>query len=185
MLANATKSSERLADEYHQKLSDASAGSTVDLHAWLSSAISSGLGIHDTSDAEIQELLDHPPFAAWIFADIISRRSQTGWSTHGHSALDVNIYASDPQAAAALVGNHENTEVGKFLRDYLNVDVDEITKELRQKGAGFDTVDAMGEKVSWMGKLPESGQRLDGQDHLDHYQVSCQNCSFERGFGGG
>jgi alkaline phosphatase len=82
----------------------------------------------------------------------------------------VNIYASNKKAAAALAGNHENTEVGKFLREYLNVDVDAITRELKQKGTSWDTVDAQGQKVSWMGKIPEQGQRLDGQDHLDHYQ---------------
>ena len=97
---------------------------------------------------------------------MVSRRSQTGWSTHGHSAADVNIYASDPRAAAALVGNHENTEVGRFLSDYLGVDVDAVTHELRDKGAGLMVEGALGERVSWLGKRPEEGDRLDGQTHL-------------------
>jgi alkaline phosphatase len=101
---------------------------------------------------------------------MISRRAQTGWSTHGHSGADVNIYTSDPEAAAPLAGNHENTEVGDFLRNYLDVDVEAITKELREKGTQFDTTDAAGNKVSWMGAQPAIGQRLDGQDHMDHYQ---------------
>jgi alkaline phosphatase len=69
-----------------------------------------------------------------------------------------------------LTGNHENTEVGKFLRDYLEVDVDAITRELIDNSAQWDTYSASGEKVSWMGAKPAAGQRLDGQDHLDHYQ---------------
>lgn len=96
---------------------------------------------------------------------MVSRRSQTGWTTHGHSAADVNIYTSDPGAAGALVGNHENTEVGKFLREYLAVDVDAVTKELKDKG-----IKLMGEgEGGWMGPLPEDGQRLDGQEHLESY----------------
>ena len=97
-------------------------------------------------------------------------------------AADVNIYTSNHKAAAALRGNHENTEVGKFLRDYLDVDVEAITEELKAKGTSFDTLDAEGNKVSWLGKMPEDGERLDGQDHLDHYQGDfkkhkrCQIC---------
>jgi alkaline phosphatase len=90
-----------------------------------------GLGIYDAEHEEIQAVVDHPTEADYIFADMISRRAQIGWSTHGHSAVDVNIYGS--AGAEALRGNHENTEIGKFLRDYLDVDVDAITKELREK----------------------------------------------------
>lgn len=100
---------------------------------------------------------------------MISRRSQTGWSTHGHSAADVNIYSSDPEAAKALVGNHENTEVGAFLRNYLDVDVEAVTRELRQKGAGLKVTNVDGTETSWMGAVPEKGQRLDGQTHLATY----------------
>lgn len=82
----------------------------------------------------------------------------------------MNIYTSNRKAAAALAGNHENTEIGEFLRNYLEVDVDAITNELKQKGTQFDTVNAMGETVSWMGRVADHGERLDGQDHLDHYQ---------------
>jgi len=85
-------------------------------------------------------------------------------------AADVNIYTSSTKDAAALIGNHENTEVGEFLRNYLDVDVEAITNELKQKGTRFDTVNAQGKKVSWMGRIANEGERLDGQDHLDHYQ---------------
>ena len=98
---------------------------------------------------------------------MISRRSQTGWSTHGHSAVDVNIYASDPEAASKLRGNHENTEVGAFLRWYLDLDdeVEKVTRELRD---GVSVLDDGG--ASWLGDVPREGERLDGQDHLDHYR---------------
>jgi alkaline phosphatase len=78
----------------------------------------------------------------------------------------VNIYASSPKDVKALQGNHENTEVGVFLREYLDVDVHAITDELREKGTKMD-VASNGE--SWLGRKPNAGERLDGQDHLDHY----------------
>ncbi|OCL12810.1 alkaline phosphatase-like protein [Glonium stellatum] len=164
-LANASKSSERLAVEYHQYLS----GNPSDTTSYVQNAVAEGLGIHDASDAEISALVETPDLAAILFADMISRRSQTGWSTHGHSAADVNIYTSSRSAAAPLIGNHENTEVGEFLRNYLDVDVEAITKELKEKGVLFDTLGADGKSVSWMGRLPEVGERLDGQDHMGHY----------------
>lgn len=100
---------------------------------------------------------------------MVSRRSQTGWSSHGHSAADVNIYSSDPKKTAALAGNHENTEVGDFLRNYLEVDVEAVTKELKEKGKNLKVLDVNGTEVSWMGRLPMEGERLDGQTHLSDY----------------
>lgn len=64
---------------------------------------------------------------------MISQRARVGWSTHGHSAVDVNIYSSGGPAAEDIHGNVENTDIGKFLRKYLNVDVDSITQELKEK----------------------------------------------------
>lgn len=166
-LSNASHSAEHLDYEYKKYL--ASSPSSSDKESFVRDTISSGLGIKDFSDDEVSKLLKEPDTALYQYADMISRRSQTGWSTHGHSAADVNIYSSDPKAAIALVGNHENTEVGDFLRDYLGVDVESVTKELREKGTGLTVTDAEGKQVSWMGEVPEEGQRLDGQNHLASY----------------
>lgn len=43
-------------------------------------------------------------------AKAISRRAKIGWSTGGHSAVDVNVYATG-QGSQAFVGNHENSKV--------------------------------------------------------------------------
>ncbi|KAH9862386.1 hypothetical protein J1614_011041 [Plenodomus biglobosus] len=166
-LANASHSAERLAFEFAKYLQ--STPSDAQLRDFVRESIASGLGIQDYTDEEVKALLADPPTALYQYADMISRRSQTGWSTHGHSAADVNIYSSDPEAAKALVGNHENTEVGKFLHEYLEVDVDAVTKELREKGVGLMVTNAAGEQVSWMGEVPADGQRLDGQTHMASY----------------
>ena len=94
--------------------------------------------------------------ASYIFADIISRRAQVGWSTHGHSAVDVNIYASSAKVARKLVGNHENTEVGEFIRAYLDVDLEAVTEELKAAG-----------KAVGMGREVVDVDKIKG---VDHYQ---------------
>ncbi|KAI9847734.1 MAG: hypothetical protein M1837_001982 [Sclerophora amabilis] len=129
-----------------------------------------GLGVSDATDEEVQSLIDNPRLRPWTFPDIISRRAQVGWSTHGHSAVDVNIYASGSHGSnstLSLSGNHENTEVGEFIRDYLELDLQGVTDELVEKGTHFDTLDAAGSKIpgSWMGRLPEPEERLDAFDH--------------------
>lgn len=166
-LANASHSAERLDLEYNKYLTN---DPSDDAKAtFIRDSISSGLGLKDYTDDEVANLVKDPSTALYQFADMMSRRSQTGWSTHGHSAADVNIYSSDPKAALPLVGNHENTEVGDFLREYLGVDVESVTKELREKGKELKVLDANGTEVSWMGKIPEEGERLDGQNHLASY----------------
>jgi alkaline phosphatase len=57
-----------------------------------------------------------------LLRDIISRRSLIGWTTDGHTAIDVNLYAFGP-GAERFVGNHDNTYVGTTLADLLNVDL--------------------------------------------------------------
>jgi len=48
----------------------------------------------------------------------------------GHTAVDVNLYAYGHQSKL-LRGNHENTDVGDFIVDYLKLDLDDITKRLK------------------------------------------------------
>ncbi len=82
-----------------------------------------------------------------------------GWTTHGHSAVDVNIYASDPEQAGPLSGNRENTEIGKFLSEYLDLE-DEmgvVTRELKEWKEGRE----------WMGKVLPDRQ---GRNKGDHYE---------------
>lgn len=108
--------------------------------------IQQGQGIFDGADAEIQALIDDPVLASYTFADMISRRAQIGWSTHGHSAVDVNVYGT--KGTERLHGNHENTEIGHFLRDYLDLDVTSITAELKEKLASTD----------WTGQRPSEDE---------------------------
>jgi len=113
---------------------DATTQTTEDLKDWINTnLVIPGLGITDARDEELDRLAGNPDAATIIFAHLISLRARVGWSSHGHSAVDVNIYSSGGPGTDKIRGNVENTEIGKFLRDYLDVDVEEITKELNKK----------------------------------------------------
>lgn len=138
MLVNATHSAENLAYDLHHHVTTHVAAARDHTVSYIKLIIlQNGLGVYDATDDEVNRLVDNtdPWPASYILADIISRRAQVGWTTHGHSAVDVNIYASNPKHAKALIGNHENTEIGEFIRDYLDVDLDAVTKELVKQQA--------------------------------------------------
>ncbi|KAI1497771.1 alkaline phosphatase [Biscogniauxia marginata] len=136
VLANASVSSELLARRLRGHIAKSSSeNNSIDkLKKYINEElVIPGLGISDASDEELTTLASRPDLSQPTFANMISVRAQIGWSSHGHSAVDVNIYSSGGPGTDAIRGNVENTDVGKFLRDYLKVDVDAITKELNEK----------------------------------------------------
>ena len=188
MLINSTRSAENLAYQLRDHVAKQGKGSRQDLATFIrEDLIEQGLGVYDATDGEIDRLIDNsdPWPASYIFADIISRRAQVGWTTHGHSgvlpsfrfsrssstsrlheltaitAVDVNIYASNPDHARPLIGNHENTDVGSFLREYLDVDTEAVTKELKEQLATSSRFE------NWLGK-PVDGSVM--KTELDHYE---------------
>ena len=173
VLVNASRSVEWLTHDFaaHLRPSASDNGDTdgPESHkdavmSYLRAALPQHLGIHDASREELGLFTARPRFAAYHFADMISRRAQTGWTTHGHSGADVNIYASNPRSARALRGSVENTDVGVFLRTWLGLG-----------GALMKGVEGRlrSGEMDWMGDVPETGERLDGQSHEvkmdDHY----------------
>lgn len=148
VLANASHSAEYLARKLRSRIAE---HGTDNLKGYINEKlVKDGLGITNANDNDLQQLIDVPLLASYTFADMISRRAQIGWSTHGHSAVDVNIYGT--RGSEKLHGNRENIQVGEFLREYLDVDVKAITKELNKKSKTFEASAAGG--VSWMGKIP-------------------------------
>lgn len=117
------------------------------------------MGILDHTKEEIQmlkKLASSPNRLLGVLNNMISVRSQTGWSTLGHSAVDVNIYAysnSDiiykkllkREPYTGLVGNHENIEIGAFMANITGVDlaqVSELIKDIEHSPKGaFMTTD--------------------------------------------
>lgn len=111
------------------------------------------LGITDATEVELKELLavkdvhelDH------YLADMISFRAQLGvkltlnqvfncqskifffyqWSTHGHSGVDVNLYAYGI-GSEYLIGNHENIEIGEFITKALVLNLTKVSLLLNE-----------------------------------------------------
>ncbi|KAL2760931.1 hypothetical protein ACRALDRAFT_1038120 [Sodiomyces alcalophilus JCM 7366] len=134
VLAQANSSAEYLSYKLEKHVGKASSQSKEDLKKWINkNLVKEGLGITNARDEELEALADSPSDATYIFAYMVSVRARVGWSTHGHSALDVNIYSSGGRDADKIRGNVENTDVGNFLHEWLDVDVDAITKELKAK----------------------------------------------------
>ncbi|KAL2868016.1 alkaline phosphatase [Aspergillus lucknowensis] len=181
VLANATHSAEFAAQELANHLDQES-----DKEAYVRNLLRKALGVEDASQEEIDALIDShyelPP--SYVFADIISRRAQIGWSTHGHTGVDVNIYASSTKDAWPLQGNHENTEVGSFLANYLDVDIGATTKRLQESefwsysdsSSEVDTgaTSEMGKSFDWLGNPLGEDVRTEGLDtyHGDYKKRS-------------
>lgn len=99
--------------------------------------------------------------AILVCSSTLSCRSEHSEADSNFTAVDVNIYASSPKHAGPLIGNHENTEIGKFLREYLDVDTEAVTKELKEQ------LLTSSKFKNWLGKpLDDSKMTAD----LDHYQ---------------
>lgn len=96
VLANATHSSEHLENELDRYLDgDGSKAARSSQRSYIrSNFIEKGLGIYDSTDEELDKLIDSATIRpAYIMADMISRRAQVGWSTHGHSGMFI-LYTS-------------------------------------------------------------------------------------------
>ncbi|CAF9903405.1 MAG: hypothetical protein GOMPHAMPRED_000232 [Gomphillus americanus] len=131
VLSNVSRSAENLAHYFKRGPHKDNLTSEI-----IQQEIEVGLGITDWTSDEIASVLSAYQGlegAKYELADMISRRAQIGWSTHGHSAVDVNIYGSSAKHAGALAGNHENTDVGKFLHEYLDLSLDDVTEDLKMK----------------------------------------------------
>jgi len=70
-------------------------------------------------------------------ARVLGNKALIGWTTTGHTAVDVNLYAYIPPALElpTLTGNMANTEIGNYLANVLGADLAAITAKL----ANFDT----------------------------------------------
>ncbi|ROT42061.1 repressible alkaline phosphatase [Sodiomyces alkalinus F11] len=133
-LAQANSSAEYLALRLAKHVVEAPSESKKDLKKWINkNLVIAGLGITDALDEELEALAEAPLDGTYIFAAMISLRAHVGWSTHGHSAVDVNIYSSGGRGVDKIRGNMENTDIGNFLHEWLDVDVGAITKELKAK----------------------------------------------------
>lgn len=90
------------------------------------------LAINNATDKELEYLCDASKsldLVDYYLGDMVSTRALIGWSTHGHSGLDVNLYSQGVDSEL-LAGNHENTDIGHFIQSLLRLDLAPITSRL-------------------------------------------------------
>ena len=63
-------------------------------------------------------------------SEIESRRTHVGWSTGGHTGVDVGLYAFGP-GSERFRGLHDNTDVARQIAALLGLDLDAETVRLR------------------------------------------------------
>ncbi|KAI9321349.1 alkaline-phosphatase-like protein [Dichotomocladium elegans] len=123
-----------------------------------------GLGITDATSTELGRLKRTKSIKRLdlYLAEMISIRAQLGWATHGHSGVDVNLYAYGPQSDL-LRGSHENTDIGDFIAQMLDLNLDELTTVLNENNEGFNVKE-----------LDDEG-KIEYTNHLDTYHSNPKN----------
>ncbi|CAJ0633901.1 15787_t:CDS:10 [Entrophospora sp. SA101] len=98
--------------------------SKADRKDYIKKLLENSLGIIDYTQEDIEYLnqnqlqLDYELY----LSNMTSHRAELGWATHGHSGVDVNLYAYGDNIDY-LYGNHENTDIGEFIINYLGLDL--------------------------------------------------------------
>lgn len=98
-----------------------------------------GTGVSPLEDGERAALLTaaaapdsvRRPGLLRALSEIESRRVRVGWSTGGHTAVDVGLYAFGP-GSERFRGLHENTDVARLIASLLGLDLDAETARLRR-----------------------------------------------------
>lgn len=97
-----------------------------------------GLGFPYIEEKVLELVHDHARNSHDILSQLQSIKAEVGWSTHGHSAVDVNVYAASnyPHAVLPVVGGNENTDLGHYMREFMGISnekLSSLTFDLREK----------------------------------------------------
>ena len=94
VLARANHSAEHVAKQLHNH--QLRGGSESSRRQYIvKDLLEEGLGITDAVSWEVDALVKGSLPIEYMFADIISRRAQTGWTTHGHSGKWIHTHSSN------------------------------------------------------------------------------------------
>ncbi|CEH17480.1 alkaline phosphatase [Ceraceosorus bombacis] len=141
VLNNSTHSTEYLAAQFY-KYAEAENRTDGELRDYMVQTILPSLGQSDIDEDETARALelakeDDDGLALTIYlASLVNWRAHLGWSTTGHSGLDVNLYLhvapqhAQQKLAASFVGNHENTWIGSWTASWLELDLTSVTRQL-------------------------------------------------------
>jgi alkaline phosphatase len=139
-IINATRSIEFLANQtYVEAVANAkevqAGGTAIDMASFIRSEIlQRGLGMTEFNEDLVREICAasrNRTIIEKLLSISVSQASQVGWSTHGHSGVDVNLYAYGYKSEQ-LMGNHDNTFIGSFIEDLLGLNLDAVTERIKE-----------------------------------------------------
>ena len=90
-------------------------------------------GIEDLSDEErvlFAEAGKETDELNAALTQVVGQRAGVGWTTGGHTAVDVNLYAFGP-GRASFIGNLDNAEVGHRIAELMGLDLVSATAALQ------------------------------------------------------
>jgi len=97
------------------------------------SVLATYAGIDDLSDEE-RELFETPGTESGALdaalTQVVGHRAGVGWTTGGHTAVDVNLYAFGP-GRESFIGNFDNAEVGRRIAELMGLDLASATVALQ------------------------------------------------------
>ncbi|MNI44886.1 Alkaline phosphatase [compost metagenome] len=118
-------SSESLVSALNEAVTIADVKKIVQNNTWIT----------DLTDEEAQYILDGDGSSykrEGGYNAVISKRLLVGWSGHGHSAVDVGVWAYGP-IAEKVKGQVDNTQIALAGAEVLGVDMKKATTELQSK----------------------------------------------------
>ncbi|MRN54390.1 alkaline phosphatase [Paenibacillus monticola] len=101
----------------------------------IRSIVTANTWITDLTDEEVQQIMagDGSSYKReGAYNAVISKRLLVGWSGHGHSAVDVGIWAYGP-IADQVDGQVDNTQIAKASAAILGLDLNKRSTELQSK----------------------------------------------------
>lgn len=97
--------------------------------------VAANTGINDLSDEEAQQILDGDGSSYGReggYNAVISKRLLVGWAGHGHSAVDVGVWAYGP-ISSKVKGQIDNTGIALASAEIIGVDLKKATAQLQSK----------------------------------------------------
>lgn len=101
----------------------------------IRSIVAENTGFNDLTDEEVQAILagDGSSYKQeGAYNAVISKRLLVGWSGHGHSAVDVGVWAYGP-IANKVKGQVDNTQIARASAAIVGVNIDKRSAELQSK----------------------------------------------------
>jgi alkaline phosphatase len=99
--------------------------------------VADNIGFTDLSDEEVQLILkgDGSSYGrGGGYNNVVSKRLAVGWTGHGHSGVDVGVWAYGP-IASLVKGDVDNTDIAKNGAKVIGADLAAASKELQDKYA--------------------------------------------------